>query len=436
MIRPLDIAASRDRFEIDGEPHFVCADTAWNAFTSATEEEWDRYTRYRAEQGFNTIQVSVLPVLHDASLTYTAPTPFASTHGYDQGPWDFTRPSSAYFERAELMTALAASRGLRICLVLLWNNYIPGTWGHRSRPDVALPRELVEPFATLVAERFRAHHPLYFIAGDTKFETEAITGYFVAAIEAVKGADPSALAAMHLTGNNSDLPACVVESPHLDFYTYQSGHRVEHVHGGWQLATAFLEKYPTRPLMNAESCYEGHGHAGGVYGRFTAFDVRRALWTSVLAGAKAGFTYGAHGVWSWHRRGAHFTSVANSREPFDWSVALEFAGGWDTAYSARIVERFGLNGLRADQSVVPAAPEGVRAARIDSTGTVVVYLPYADPLRIVASDAPELEYRIIDFSRRIELAADVVRGDGETTVRMPEINGDYLIVGTRSVTSE
>ncbi|TVQ22931.1 MAG: DUF4038 domain-containing protein [Spirochaetaceae bacterium] len=430
MIRPITVSPTRDRFQVDGAPHFVCADTAWNAFTSATEEEWERYTSYRAEQGFNTIQVSVLPVLHDASLTYTAPTPFASTGGYDNGPWDFSRPSSEYFDRAERMTALAAARGLRICLVLLWNNYVPGTWAHRARPDVELPRELVDPVTTLVAERFRAYHPIYFIAGDTRFETEAITDYFVAAMDAVKRVDPGALAAMHITGNNSSLPPRIVDSPNLDFYTYQSGHRVEHVHGGWQLAEAFLEKYPTRPLMNAEPCYEGHGHAGGVYGRFTPFDVRRALWTSVLAGAKAGFTYGAHGVWGWHRRGAHFTSVANSREPFDWSVALEFGGGWDTAFAARVVERLGLTDLTPDQSVVPDAPEGVRAARVATTGSLVAYLPYADPVRVVAPDAADLRFTIIDLGRRIDLTAEIVRGNGEVVVKMPEVNGDYLIVAS------
>ncbi|TVR52044.1 MAG: DUF4038 domain-containing protein [Spirochaetaceae bacterium] len=434
-MRKISVADSGTFFEADKRPFFFFADTVWAAFSNATEEEWDVFTQYRAEQGFNTLQISVMPVLHDASDTYVGPTPYASKGGYARGPWDFTKPSDEYFEKAERMVALAAERGLTTCLVLLWNNYVPGTWANTRRPDVTIPKELVAEYSSFVANRFKSYNPVYFIAGDTRFETDEITEYFMIGLDAVKKADPSALTAMHITGNNSDLPAVVVDSPLLDFYTYQSGHRIEHIHNTWKLAEQFREKYPTRPIVNSEPCYEGHGHAGGVYGRWNAFDLRRAFWTSVLSGANAGFTYGAHGVWSWHRRGGEFTSVPNSRIPFHWSTGMAFDGGWDCAFSKNVFEQYGLWEAEPAQDIIPDAPEGVRAARAASGSgrqVVAVYMPCADPVTVTVDDAAKYRFTIVDIERRQYLGAEVSTVDGGAVVVLPERNTDYLIIGEKA----
>ncbi|MFR3924238.1 MAG: DUF4038 domain-containing protein [Collinsella sp.] len=52
-------------------------------------------------------------------------------------------------------------------------------------------------------------------------------------------------------------------------------------------------------MVNSEPCYEQMGASRNVYWRFTAQDCRASVWSSILAGASAGVTYGAHGVWNW-----------------------------------------------------------------------------------------------------------------------------------------
>ncbi|TLS51898.1 DUF4038 domain-containing protein [Paenibacillus antri] len=47
MTTQLRIAETNDRFALDGRPFFYLADTVWNAFTNATEEEWEEYLRFR-----------------------------------------------------------------------------------------------------------------------------------------------------------------------------------------------------------------------------------------------------------------------------------------------------------------------------------------------------------------------------------------------------
>ena len=426
----LTVSDDRRGFLLDGKPHFICADTIWSAFCCATEAEWDHYTRTRSEQGFNGVQISLLPVLHDASNTYVGETPYKSTNGYASGPWDFRKPNDAFFDKAEKMLELAVARGLRPCIVLLWNNYVAGTWANARRPDVTIPRDAVAELARHAAARFRSYSPIYYISGDTKFENDEITDTFLEALDVVKEEDPETLASMHIGGNMSELPDAVVSSKNLDFYTYQSGHRITDVHASWQLAEAFREKSPARPIVNSEPCYEGHGHAGGVYGRFNAFDVRRAFWQSVLSGAGAGFTYGAHGLWSWHRRGAKFTSVTNSRVPFDWTTGLRLPGGSDAAASTRLFEALELHDAEPAQELLVDAPEAVRCARLRRAGgrdDLVIYMPYTDPVTVRIDSSPG-DAEIVDLASRTPLKGEIVAADGGVTVAAPEANSDYIVV--------
>ena len=54
---------------------FYLADTCWSAFTNITDEEWEYYLNTRKVQGFNTIQINILPQW-DASETNLKYFPF------------------------------------------------------------------------------------------------------------------------------------------------------------------------------------------------------------------------------------------------------------------------------------------------------------------------------------------------------------------------
>ena len=104
--------------------------------------------------------------------------------------------------------------------------------------------------------------------------------------------------------------------------------------------------------MNAEPSYEAHRIGGGV-GRFGRAAVRRQIWDSVVAGASAGVTYGAHGLWGWHRNDDPFSSVHFSGTPLDWREALLLPGADDAVTCRRIVEAENLLRLTA-----PDLPNG------------------------------------------------------------------------------
>jgi hypothetical protein len=183
---------------------------------------------------------------------------------------------------------------------------------------------------------------MFFISGDTLWESPDEPRYYLRALELIRAGCPDALVSMHLTPQ-ADLPDQFVDV--VDFYMFQSGHSVDHPDRPWRLAEKFASSRIRRPVINSEPCYEGHGRgvarARQVRGQWTRSEVRAAAWQSLLSGAKAGVTYGGHGVWSFHTREKRFLND-HKYVPMDWWEALRLPGAWDYGYARWLFETFGL----------------------------------------------------------------------------------------------
>lgn len=421
----ITVSPSKDYFVRGGSPFFYLADTAWSVFSNAKREEWLEYLDYRAMQGFNALQISVLPVLHDASATYVGLEPFETAK--ERG-WNFSRPRADFFNNAAAMVDDAVQRGFVPVLVLLWANYVPDTTFSRRDASHVMPLEYVAPYVELAAETFSPFRPIFVISGDTNFPSDATVEHYQVALETVKRVAPDCLTSFHLQPGVA-LPSVFVDSDKLDFYMYQAGHRIERNDLNYVLAEEIL-KYPVRrPIVNAEPSYEGHGH-GDRYGRFGAFHLRKAFWQSVLSGAKAGFTYGAHGVWSWHRRGASFTSEAWSKIPFDRRTAMRLPGAWDVAFARWLFERYTMHELNARNDLVLSEYREIRLAARDDLELIVAYLPYPVDLRLRVN-LGEYEVNAVELEHRNLLVPQVSAGEGASTIAMIEINSDYVVIASR-----
>ena len=75
----LKISKNKQTLLKDGKTFFYLADTCWSAFTNISDEEWDYYLYKRKVQGFNTIQINILPQW-DASLTNFNFNPFINNN--------------------------------------------------------------------------------------------------------------------------------------------------------------------------------------------------------------------------------------------------------------------------------------------------------------------------------------------------------------------
>lgn len=57
----LTVADDHRCLQRDGKPFFWLADTLWSAFTNMTDQELESYLILRRQQGFNVLQINILP---------------------------------------------------------------------------------------------------------------------------------------------------------------------------------------------------------------------------------------------------------------------------------------------------------------------------------------------------------------------------------------
>ena len=65
----LIVSESGDYLERNGKPFFLLSDTDWMAFQKLSVDEWRELVVRRKEQGFNSLQISVMPIAHDNSAS-------------------------------------------------------------------------------------------------------------------------------------------------------------------------------------------------------------------------------------------------------------------------------------------------------------------------------------------------------------------------------
>jgi len=418
----ISVAESQDHFVKNGRPYFYLADTVWSAFTNITIPQWREYLEFRRAQGFNALQITILPQW-DRSRGYTHPEPFPLKGGRR----DYTAPNGEYFQRAGEMVHMARERGFLPALVFLWCDCVAGTWASARLPGYEIPPEAIEAYAEYVVDSFAEFKPLYLISGDTDFKTPETAKIYLKALQTVKRLAPDALTVFHLNPD-TDLPEEIVGAEQLDFYMYQSGHHLESQDRAYKLAGKFAALPVKRPVVNGEPPYEGHGF-GHRYGRFGAFHVRRAIWQSLLSGAKAGVTYGAHGIWSWHERGKEFPNAEFSSLPYAWHTALRFPGAWDAAYARTVFETYDLFGLVAAGSPRECSRE-VRLAATPGGDKLAVYVPYAVEFTL-DEDLSGCELFMVDLEQRRTVRPEITVVSEGTRIHLPEFNADALFLALK-----
>ena len=384
-------------------------------------ERWGEYLAFRRAQGFNAIQISILPITHDTSTSDDNDDPFLPD---DEGNWDFHRLNEAYFDKAERMVAMAVESGFVPVLGVLWKCYVPGTRAsERSPVPSAMPLDAAKAYAAYAAKRFGRYAPIFFISGDTVWDSDDEPPYYMAALEIVREICPKSLITMHMVPN-AVLPDAFAER--VDFYMYQSGHGPEQ-RTPYELAKKLAAYAIKRPVVNGEPCYEGHGK-GGARTRFRAFDVRKATWQSLLSGAKMGMTYGGHGIWSCHFDGMGFVQPERKFVPYAWEEALRLPGAWDVAYAKWLWEEFDLFDVDPVDLLTPENEEVAVSASPDG-GKIVLYAPHAYDVAL-KTDLDGYRCQVFDLENRRPMVPVVETGD-TSIVRMSMFNGDALLVARR-----
>lgn len=406
----------------DGQPLFLLADTLWAAFSRMTEHEWLDALRLRRRQGFNAINISILPIAHDRTLSGEALAPFRV---HDGGSWDLDEPDRAYFRRAGQMVQVAAAHDLSVVLVALWCNYVPNTWGSAKTPELAMDEQQTARYLDLVLDTFAALRPIFCVSGDDSLDDPVALTRYRTALHQLKTGAPGCLTTLH-SNPSAELPQEWADDPALDLYAYQAGHDV-----GWEersitMPARYAGIEPRKPVFSMEPCYEGHGFGAGRE-RHDARNVRRASWSGLLAGAGGGLGYAAHGAWSWHRAGEDFNGEHFSGVPLPASRAMELPGAWDVGLLRRLVETYGLYDLRPRPDLVLDNASSALLSTTPDGRCAVAFLPEAFRLRLDL-DLAGWTVEVWDLARGRRDHVDHAVVGGRTIFAQPDVIEDLLYV--------
>ncbi|OOM77356.1 DUF4038 domain-containing protein [Clostridium sp. BL-8] len=411
-------------FKKDGKYFFYLADTCWSAFTNITLEEWEYYLNLRKYQGFNVIQINILPQW-DASGTDLNfyPLPY---NGMESKTFEFTEFNQEYFNRARHMCKIAKEKGFELALVVLWCNYVPGTWASKIFGNNIMPYDFVDKYVEKVHETFSDLDPIYVISGDTDLDGEDIEKYYLKVANKLRKLAPDLLQTLHIKGRLDVIPKKFIDV--MDFYMYQSGHNAQNPAMPYLLAETFYKKYPVKPIINSEPCYEQMGYSRNMYGRFYQFDVRRAAWMSLLSGACAGVTYGAHGIYSWHKIGKTFGLRLGEGfdSPNPWNDAVKYPGAWDYGYIKYLLDLYRIHELVPMYKIKNSSSD-IRMASTKNEEKILIYVPVNTNVKI-DKDLSRYDIKVIDLVNKNICIPNMEVQDGETTVYMHNFEQDVLII--------
>lgn len=413
-------------FKKDGKKFFYLADTCWSAFTNITMDEWEYYLSLRKKQGFNVLQINILPQW-DASETDLTLFPFPYENYEERKKYKFTEINDEYFSHARKMCIMAKEMGFELALVVLWCSYVPGTWATTMiNSDNIMPYEFIDKYVRKAHETFSDLDPMYIISGDSNLDNEEANRYYRKASKMLRELAPDLLQTYHICGLFDKIPEEFAKD--MDFFMFQSGHGGENPAAPYEMAETFYNNYPVKPIINAEPCYEQMGDSFRNFTHFYKEDVRRAAWMSILSGASAGVTYGAHGIYSWQKTNRKF--MPGLGEGFDWPCpwndAIKYPGAWDYGYIKYLLDMYNADELVPMNKVLNKFKD-IRMAGTKDQNLMFIYLPF-NGVTNVDLDLSGYDIKIIDLTNKNVCIPDVLIKDGVTDIGMHNFERDALIV--------
>jgi hypothetical protein len=438
---PLTLHPSRRGFaHTDGTPVFWLADTVWAAPAHARMEEWTTYLAHRRAQGFNVVQINSLPQW-DASGP-----PLREPFLTSDGVTDLTRPDPAYFAFLDGIVAAAAAAGMLSAIVVLWfdntpadNEDWPITVPRRGPFDDATARA----FARYLVARYEAFGAVWIACGDSGFRSPRSVALYDAVSEAILAAAARApMITAHLNGATPPSAELNARS-WLDFVVFQSCHFRDSAERARRYAAVARSFVPRRPVLNSEPCYDSLNIMdAAVIGdpsnpeptaastgrpQFGRADVRRTCWVSLLSGASAGISYGAHGLWPWHREGQTYGPMHYGL-PLDWRHALALESGDDLARLRRFIEKLPWWDLEPVTGLIADRPDAILGCAAAGVDLLVAYLAGPVALKLPERLSGSVAVEWFDPTNGTMSDGESTRGEPVGLVTSPFGEADAVLI--------
>lgn len=277
----------------NGEPFLWLGDTAWSAFMSATQSEWERYVGNRAAHRFNVIQV------HCGGAWA-----WVRRHSDREGNTPFLgtgtsfRWNPAYWQQIDSKIRCANEHGMLVYICAV------------RQPGPEFPEDSetqLRVFSRSLAARYMGNFVLYSPTADDVHTWQAdVVGH------ALDEADT-----MHLTSAHPRFylePAVAFhDKAYIDVAGLQSGEGWMHnpykkerrkpfspslaARNAVTFPLSLYRRDPVKPVINQEGPYDHPPWVEDGVVRHPLPPHKAAYW-SFLSGA-SGFTYGCFGIWNW-----------------------------------------------------------------------------------------------------------------------------------------
>jgi Protein of unknown function (DUF4038)/Putative collagen-binding domain of a collagenase len=358
QLQPLRVSDNK-RFLVtrDGRPFFWLGDTGWELFHRLNKVDAEAYFKKRSEQGFTVIQAVVLAELnglHEPNANGDLPL-------MNDDP---SRPNAAYFDYVDTLIRLAERYKLYIALLPTWGDKLyKNAWG--KGPEIFNPANSYA-YGKWIANRYRNRTNIIWVVGGDRSPRDhsgdvAVWRAMAKGIQEGVGGGANALMTFHPQPDGSSSSSqWFQDDDWLDMNMLQTGHcRDTPV---WELIGSDYSKKPVKPVINGENIYEEMPVCFNPkeLGYANAYDVRKAAYLSVFAGA-LGHVYGCGPVIWFSQKGGDFFSAFHSwREALDLPAAKEMKWLRDLIESRPMLERVPDQGLLADEG-------GCAAERIEAT---------------------------------------------------------------------
>ena len=281
------------------------------------------------------------------------------------------------------MIDLAARYHLYIALLPTWGDKVfKNYWG--VGPEIFNPTT-AKSYGKWIGDRYKDRSNIIWVIGgdrdprDNSQDVAVWRAMAAGVAEGVGGAD-RALMTFHPQPEQPEASSAkwFHQDQWLDLNMLQTGHcRDTPV---WESITTDYNRNPTKPVVNGESIYEEMPVCFNAkeLGYASAYDVRKAAYLSVFAGA-LGHTYGCGPVIFFGEKGNNLFAALHS-----WKEGLDFPGANEMKYLKGLIESRPMLDRIPDQSML--ADEGTCASeRIQATrgkDYAFIYTAYGRPIHV------------------------------------------------------
>lgn len=410
--------------DAQGRGFYYFADTAWNAPSRMTREEFETLATARRDAGFTALQVSVLDFRPDADNAY-GNAPFTAT-GKLESP-AIADDGDDYWTHMQWCIETCRDLGLVVCLVPSWY----GGWGDAWRGYVTESR--ARAYGAFLAEHFGQFDNVWWLLGgdnDPDATDDSTAGVPGGLDRGPRIAETIAMGrALQAGASDAQLMSyhTAREQTVEEYFGQEEWYRISAAYGGVYPAprvAAEYERETVRPVVLWEAYYAERDEDPILDRRA----LRAQAYHSILAGA-AGFSYGHEAVHRVREGWADALGDDSSRDiGILCALLADHAGAELTPVAATATAR----GLLPDGYGDPETTSAVSAATLPDGRGALAY--FGEPRGTVLVDttalhpAAQFEIAWADPASGEEVAVSGRHSGDDITVQWPSDWNDAVLI--------